>query len=147
MKIPNISIKEMVCPHVYKKYGDAAEKFLDENLMRVMDVIRNKIVKAPMIINNGTTLTQRGLRCNICQLCADKTKAGKLYLTAHFFGKGMDFTSTKYTPKQLRELILKNEHLLPCKIRMESEIDAPTWVHIDVLCAPDQKEKVYVFRA
>lgn len=142
----NISTKELVCPHVWNKYGERSVKFLRKELLETMDVIRNVIVCAPIVINTKT-LTQRGLRCNICELCANKTKAGKMYLTAHSFGAALDFSSGKYNANQLRELILKNQDKLPHKIRMESPIDAPTWVHIDVLCEPDQKEKVYIFRA
>ena len=118
-----------------------------QEILDTIDVIRNVIVKAPIVINNGKNCTQRGLRCNICELCASKTKQGRLYLTAHSFGAALDFSSPKYTANQLRDLILRNQHLLPHKIRMESSLDAPTWVHIDVLCEPDQKEKVYIFRA
>lgn len=143
---PNISVKEVVCPHTFAKYGDKAIRFIDPNLRAVLDVIRNKILKCPIIINNGSSLTQRGLRCNICQLVADKTKAGKLYLSGHNMGKSCDFSCSKYTVKQIHELIKKNADLLPCKIRLESPIDAPTWVHVDVM-TEDQKDKVYVFRA
>ena len=66
--VPHISVKEMVCPHVYAKYGDKSARFLDEDLMAVLKVIRNDILKCPIIINNGSTLTQRGLRCNVCPL-------------------------------------------------------------------------------
>ena len=143
----NISTKELVCPHVWNRYGEKSIKFFRKEALETLDVIRNVIVCAPLIINNGSTLTQRGLRCNICDLVAKKTKAGKLYLTAHWFGAGFDISSPKYTANQLRDLILKNQDKLPYKIRIESPIDAPTWVHFDVLCDPNQKEKVYIFRA
>lgn len=143
---PNISVKEIVCPHIFAKYGDKAIRFIDKDLIAVLDVIRNKILKCPMVINNGSSLTQRGLRCNICQLVADKTKVGKLYLSGHNLGKACDFSCSKYTVQQIHDLIKKNENLLPCKIRLESPIDAPTWCHVDVI-TEGQKEKVYVFRA
>ena len=143
----NIVTKELVCPHVYAKYGERSIKFMRKEILETIDVIRNKIICAPIVINNGKNCTQRGLRCNICELVANKTKAGKLYLTAHSFGAGLDFSSPKYTANQMRDMILKNQHLLPYKIRMESPIDAPTWVHIDVLCEPTQVDKVYIFRA
>lgn len=143
----NISVKEIVCPHVYKKYGDRAIKFLDRDLIAVIEVIRNDILKSPIYINNGSTLTQRGLRCNICDLCSTKTKNNKMYLSGHVLGRALDFTCKDYTPDEVRSLILNNANLLPCKIRMESAIDAPTWVHIDTVVAEDQTDKVYVFRA
>lgn len=142
----NITVKELVCPHVYAKYGERSIKFLRKEALETLDVIRNVIVCAPLLINTKT-LTQRGLRCNICELCATKTKANKMYLTAHSFGAGFDISSPKYSADELRDLIIKNQDKLPYKIRIESPIDAPTWVHFDVLCEPDQKDKVYIFRA
>lgn len=141
----NISVKEIVCPHVWEKWGDKAIRFIDPDLRAVLDAIRNKILKCPITINNSTW-KQRGLRCNCCQLVADKTKAGKVYLSAHNLGKGCDFSCKAYTVEQIHDLIKKNAHLLPCKIRLESPVDAPTWCHVDIM-TEGQKEKVYVFRA
>lgn len=141
----NISVKEIVCPHMYEKYGDNALRFVDPILIEVLDVIRNKILKCPITINNGTW-KQRGFRCNICQLVADKTKAGKMYLSGHNLGKAIDFSCKTYTVQQIHDLIKKNANLLPCKIRLESPTDAPTWVHVDIMTY-GQKYKVYVFRA
>lgn len=142
----NISVKEIVCPHVYAKWGDGAIRFIDSNLRLVLDVVRNKILKRPIRINNGTSFTQRGLRCNCCQLVADKTKTGRVYLSAHNLGKGCDFDCPGLTVQQVHDLIKKNAHLLPCKIRLESPLDAPTWTHLDII-TEGQKEKVCVFRA
>ena len=142
----NIDIKEVVCPHVYSKYGTNSVRFLDKDLIDVLDVIRNKILKCPMIINNGRTFTQRGFRCNICSLVAEKTKAGKMYLSAHNLGKGCDFSCNKYSVIQIHKMIKENANLLPCKIRLESPLDANSWVHVDVM-TEGQKDKVYVFRA
>lgn len=142
----NISVKEIVCPHVYAKWGDGALRFIDPQLRAVLDVIRNKILKKPIRINNGSTFTQRGLRCNVCQLVADKTKTGRLYLSAHNLGKGCDFDCPGLTVQQVHDLIKKNAKLLPCKIRLESPTDAPTWTHVDII-TEGQKEQVYVFRA
>lgn len=141
----NISVKEVVCPHMYEKYGDNAIRFVDPMLIQVLDVIRNKILKCPITINNGTW-KQRGFRCNICQLVADKTKAGKMYLSGHNLGKAIDFSCKTYTVQQVHDLIKKNANLLPCKIRLESPENAPTWNHVDLMTY-GQKDKVYVFRA
>lgn len=141
----NILVKEIVCPHMYEKYGDNAIRFVDPILIEVLDVIRNKILKCPITINNGTW-KQRGFRCILCQLVSDKAKVGKLYLSAHMLGKGVDFSCKAYTVQQAHELIKKNADLLPCKIRLESPLDAPTWIHVDLMTY-GQKEKVCVFRA
>ena len=143
----NIVTKELVCPHVYAKFGEKSIKFMRKEILETMDVIRNQIICAPIVINNGKNCTQRGFRCNLCELVANKTKANRLYVSAHMLGGALDFSSPRYTANQMRDMILKNQDKLPYKIRMESPIDAPTWVHIDVYCADDQKEKVYIFRA
>lgn len=141
----NISVKEIVCPHVFEKYGDSGIRFIDPMLIQVLDVIRNKILKCPIVINNGTW-KQRGLRCNLCGLVAEKTKSGKLYLSGHNMGKACDFSCKKYSVQEVHDMIKKNADLLPCKIRLESPIDATTWIHVDIMNY-GQKEKVYVFRA
>jgi hypothetical protein len=66
-----------------------------------------------MIINNysyphsGTTYTQRGLRCNICQICSDKTKAGQIYMSAHPNGAGDDFDVPGLTVRSMMPVILR----------------------------------------
>jgi hypothetical protein len=77
---------------------------------------------------------------------ADKTKAGKMYLSGHNLGKAIDFSCKTYTVQQVHDLIKKNANLLPCKIRLESPLDASSWVHFDIMTY-GQKDKVYVFRA
>lgn len=142
---PNITVKEIVCPHVYAKWGDKAIRFIRPELRETLDVIRNKILKCPMTINNKV-YTQRGLRCNCCELVAEKTKTGKVYLSAHNLGAGVDFSCSKYTVQEVHDLIKKNANLLPYKIRLESPINAPSWTHVDLI-TEDQKDKVYIFRA
>ena len=93
MKSPFFSVKELVCKHVYERYGENAAMFLDEKLIETLNVIREQILCAPMTVNNwhaGGNFTQRGLRCNICELVKSKTDAGKLYLSAHMLGKAVD---------------------------------------------------------
>lgn len=141
----NIDVKEIVCPHIYAKWGDKAIRFINPNAIAVLDVIRNKILKRPIRINNNTW-KQRGMRCNLCQLVADKTKKQQPYLSAHVLGTGFDFDCPGLTVPQIHELIKKNAHLLPCKIRLESPTNAPTWCHFDIMTY-GQKEQVYVFRA
>ena len=69
-------IQELVCRHVYEKFGDIAWQFFDNRLLETLLVIREKLGK-PIYVNNwqvGGNLTQRGLRCNACQLVAEKTR-------------------------------------------------------------------------
>lgn len=67
-------IQELVCRHVYEKFGDNAWQFFDNRLLETLLVIREKLGK-PIYVNNwqvGGNVTQRGLRCNVCQLVAEK---------------------------------------------------------------------------
>ena len=137
-------IQELVCPEVYRRYGEQAWMFIDPELIETLDMIREKILCKPMIVNNwsaGGSYTQRGLRCNLCQLVKDKTKAGKLYLSAHNFGKAVDATVQGMTAEEARRLIVKNQILLPYPVRLE---DGVNWLHLDVYDA--DKGKVYLFK-
>ena len=96
MKSDYFSIKELVCKHVYERYGESAVMFLDDKLIETLNVIREQILCAPMTVNNwhaGGNFTQRGLRCNICELVKSKTDAGSLYLSAHCWEKPSIATS------------------------------------------------------
>ena len=129
------SLKELVCPHVYKKYGDKAWMFLDTNYLHCLLVIR-ELLNVPMVCNNNT-YTQRGLRCNICNLVKNKTTP---YMSAHILGKGGDFSSSKMTAEEMRTKIKENADLLPCNIRMEADVN---WLHFDVY---DSGVKAYEFK-
>lgn len=138
-------IEELVCDHTYDKWGDRAWRFLDTNLLWCLLIIRRDIVKMPMYCNSKTA-HQKGLRCNRCQLVREKNVA---YLSAHVLGKAIDLTCPTMKAAKIRELIKANEHLFPCKIRLE-KWDASgneiSWVHLDVIDEP-QNPKVYEFKA
>ncbi len=146
MKSPYFSIKELVCKHVYERYGEGAAMFLDDKLIETLNVIREQILCAPMTVNNwhaGGNFTQRGLRCNICELVKNKTDAGRLYLSAHMLGKAVDCNADGMTAQEARRLIIDKQELLPYPIRLE---DGVSWLHID-LYDNGKKEKVYLFKA
>ncbi|MGN0091277.1 MAG: hypothetical protein ACI36Z_10055 [Alloprevotella sp.] len=124
-------IKELVCPHVYDAWGENAWKFLDDRLLDTLLVIREKIDK-PIVVNNwakGGNYSQRGLRCNVCQLVREKSEQKKVYVTAHLQGKAVDFSVNGMTAEEVRRWIVKNQILLPYPVRLESDV---TWVHLDV---------------
>ena len=120
MKSPYFSVKELVCKHVYERYGENAAMFLDDKLIETLNVIREQILCAPMTVNNwhaGGNFTQRGLRCNICELVKSKTDAGRLYLSAHMLGKAVDCNVEGMTAEEARRLIIAKQELLPYPIR------------------------------
>lgn len=123
------NIKELVCPHTYKRYGESSWKFLDTEILETLLVLRTKILCVPLICNNySVNLTQRGLRCNLCELTKEKTLKNILYISAHSNGKGFDLTSPKMTAEEMRQKIKENAHLLPHPVRIEKDVN---WLHID----------------
>lgn len=137
-------IKELVCPHVFAKYGDKSWMFLSTMILHTLLILRTKILKVPLICNSYSSgLTQRGLRCNLCNIVKEKTTDNVLYLSAHPFGMGLDITSPQMTAEEMRREIQMNEELLPYPIRLEDDVN---WLHID--CYEDGNlQKITLFKA
>ena len=131
-------IDELVCSHTMAAWGDKAWQFLGTDYLHVLLVIRRDILRRPMYCN-GFGKYQRGLRCNICPLVAEKES---VYLSSHVLGQAGDFTVEGMTAKEARTLIRANAHLLPCNIRLEGGV---SWLHIDTLPQVGVTDKVYVF--
>jgi len=127
-------IEELVCPHTFDKFGDKSWQFLDTEMLHTLLVLRAEILCVPMVINDyifGGKNTQRGLRCNICQLVKDKTKKNQIYLSAHCNGAGTDAVfgvKTGMTAEKARQLIKEKQDLLPYNIRIEKDV---IWLHFD----------------
>lgn len=132
-------ISELVCPHTHSKWGERSWQFLDTDYLHCLLIIRRDILKVGMVCNTKTS-TQRGLRCNRCELVKEKKK---VYLSSHILGKAGDFTCTGMTAQQARERIKANSHLLPCNIRLESGVN---WLHFDTLPQYGTTTKVYEFK-
>ena len=140
--------QELVDELTYKKYGDFAWNFFRTELLETLLVLRDKIVKKPMTINDwmyGKSWSQRGLRTNLSELIQAKTKQNKLSMSAHSTGAGVDFNVAGMTPSEVRQLIQTKANLLPYPIRLEDDASAPTWVHIDVY-NDGSKGKVVTFK-
>lgn len=136
-------IQELVCKHVYTKFGQVAWSFFDERLLETLLVIREKLGK-PIYVNNwqvGGNLTQRGLRCNVCALVAEKTSLEKVYMSTHIQGNGIDFDVQGMSAAEVRGWIIKNQILLPYPVRLE---DGVSWVHLDMR-TDGEKGKVILF--
>lgn len=132
-------ISELVCPHTHSAWGERAWQFLDTDYLACLLIIRRDILKVPMVCNTKTA-TQRGLRCNRCEMVKEK---GKVYLSSHILGKAGDFIVKGITAVEARSRIRNNAHLLPCNIRLE---DGVTWLHFDVLPQYGIDKKVYEFK-
>ncbi|MBQ8422837.1 MAG: hypothetical protein IJY36_01060 [Coprobacter sp.] len=126
------AIKELVCRHIYERYGEKAYMFIDDRLIETLEIIREKILGRPMIINTwaaGGNATQRGVRCNLCSLVRNKSLSGQLYLSAHCMGKAADISVEGLTGEDMRRKIIARQDLLPYPIRMEADV---AWLHIDL---------------
>lgn len=132
-------IKELVCNHIYSRFGSQAWMFLSTQLLHTLLVLRTEIVKLPMVVNTST-LKQRGMRCNMCNIVKSKTSP---YISAHVTGNGVDFTCASKTAEEIRQLIKSNQDKLPYNIRLEEGV---TWVHIDVYDS-NSSNKITTFTA
>ena len=132
-------VKELVCPHIYSRWGECSWQFLDTVFLDTLLVIRRDILQRPMTCNSSN-LTQRGVRCNMCQLVKEKDS---VYMSAHILGKAGDFTVSGMSAGEARKKILSCAELLPFPIRMEAGV---SWLHYDVLEQWGVEDKVYLFR-
>ncbi len=133
------SIKELVCGHVYEKYGERAWMFLDTMALRLLLILRRDILKVPLVCNTKI-LKQRGLRCNLCEIVKGKTSP---YMSPHPLGKAWDLSSPEMSAEEMRLKVSENVDLLPCKVRIEQDVN---WLHIDVYYEKT-KERIKYFRA
>lgn len=134
--------KELVSTRVYSKFGENSWRLFDTEFLHTLLVIRRDILKVPLICNAGGN-QQRGFRENVCPMVMAKTNANAMYISAHCIGKGADLSSPKMTAAEMRATIKEKASLLPYKVRIEDEV---TWLHIDVMCEPTQKQKIYFFK-
>lgn len=138
-------ISELVCPDVYKRFGDRAWQFFDprilENLLFIRQSIAHKIVVNTW--KTGGRYTQRGLRCNLCSLVADKTKSRQLYVSAHQQGMAVDFDIEGMTAEGVRAWIKQHKESIPHACRLE---DGTTWVHMDSRINPLIDAKIQIFK-
>lgn len=139
------SLRELIDEPTYKKYGDFAWNFLRTELLETLFVLRDRIIKQPMTINNwmtGGKFSERGLRHNMSAEVWKYTKQNKQFMSAHVMGAGVDFDAKGMTAAEVRALIQAKANQLPYPIRLE---DGVSWVHIDVY-NDGSKEKVQLFK-
>ncbi|MBQ0154752.1 MAG: hypothetical protein KBS70_08245 [Bacteroidales bacterium] len=134
------NVRELVCPHVYAKWGEQSWQFLDTAYLHTILVLRRDILRVPLVCNTKT-LTQRGFRCNMCELVKEKRS---VYVSAHMLGKGGDFTSSEMSAERMRNEIKKQSGKLPYPVRIEGGV---SWLHIDVIPQYGVHSKVYEFKA
>ena len=137
-KCKYFKLKELCCTHTLEKYSETQLwTFLDDRYKKTIDAVR-EILGAKMICNYGD-MTQRGTRCNRCEMVINKKEP---YLSAHVLWKAGDFTVEGMTAEEARKKIIENQCKLPYPIRLEAGV---SWLHIDTYEV--EGHKVYLFRA
>ena len=135
------ALPELVGREVSAKYGELAWAFLDTRLLDVILWLREGL-GIPLVCNTAA-LQQRELRTNISPLVQEKTRAGRMYLSAHCLGKGVDLSSSNMSAKDIRRWIRQHIDDCPHAIRIEGDKSAPTWVHIDVMNITENKLVIF----
>lgn len=114
-------IRELVGRTTYDKRGEAAWELLDENILRMLDIVREKF--CPLVVNNwhiGGEREWSGLR----------TSESPYYspYSQHSFGRAFDCIPVGRTVDDLREYILSHDEEFPHIGGIEIGVD---WLHID----------------
>ena len=122
-------LEELVCPHIFAKYGGFAWNFLDPRLLTLLDNIRSGIGKPVTVNNYRDGLDERGLRCTKCEIVRKEIEAGNLYMSAHTLGKAVDFDVEGLTAEETRLILTAKKNLWPYGFRLERDV---TWVHLDM---------------
>jgi hypothetical protein len=120
----NFKLQELVPPEIYQQFGDKALFLLDQNMIKMVDGIRN-FFGVPVTINNWHikgSFTLRGFRP------AD-TSVGAKY-SQHKYGRAGDMDIQGYTAEDARQAILKNQKspLLNWITVIEDKVN---WLHAD----------------
>ena len=131
-------VRELVCSHVFSKWGERSWQFLSTDYLHNLLVIRRDILQMPMVCNHDGA-EQRGLRCNMCRMVKEKKAA---YLSSHILGRAGDFSVQGLTAQEARSRIRTMQNLLPYPMRMEGGV---SWLHIDTLPQFGIEAKVYEF--
>lgn len=125
----NFNIKELVCAHCYNKFGESAWQFLSTELLSTLYTLRYTVFNKPITVNNwynGGSFSQRGLRCNMCQMVKDKKT---VYISAHCLGCAIDFNVEGLTSDKVNQIIKDNIDKFEYPIRLETNTSG--WSHVD----------------
>ena len=140
------TLKELVSPAVYHKFGEFAWNFLDDGMKKDIDLLREVIWGKALFINTwgfGGQYKESGFRCNTDSIVKAKTTP---YCSAHTLGRGFDLKpeNIKDVPI-LHNKIQLNFHRFSTVSRIESIDSAPTWIHLDNL--EDRGNCIKIFKA
>ena len=141
-------LEELVSEAVYKKYGETAWFIFSTELLTCLLLVRVGIGK-PITVNTwhvGGKFDERGYRENLSDIVLAKSTKEELYVSGHVLGIAVDFTVKGMTAPEVREWIVDNQDMFPCKIRLERSINGRliNWVHLDTKYY-EENPKVYLF--
>lgn len=137
----HFKIQELVPPSVHNKWGYAAWWFIDQELCKTIDELR-ELFGTSITINDwswGGEFTQSGYRNTQSEYYNE--------FSAHSFGKAADLKISGYKSLVAIEMIKtwKKEGKLKFLTRLELGTDG--WVHVDVFNAePNDSSGLFVFR-
>lgn len=98
-KNSSISMQDLVCDHIYEKYGESSREFFDSSLMEIIKVIRDKVFpKFHILVNSyagdnnyrDREYWQMGLFCNLCSRVYSATNDEIVAVSDHLLGKAID---------------------------------------------------------
>lgn len=105
-KNSSIDMQNLVCDHIYEKYGESSREFFDCSLLEIIKVIRDKVFPEYHILVNSyigdnnyrdREYWQMGLFCNLCSRVYSATNDGLVAISDHLLGKAVDLQV--YNPK------------------------------------------------
>ena len=136
------NIKELVSPLVFKKFGEFAWKFFDEDVLKDLDTIRE--YHGSITINDwawGGSLKQCGLRCNKDEIVATKKD---VYCSAHIMACGFDLHSSNISKLYNDvEFLIKNKRLKKIRRIENKQTTKCAWCHVDSFQAETTPEIFY----
>ena len=141
-------VYELVGKKTYNKYREDSWQFLQTDALWCLLVIREGIGEK-CTINDwkwGGKSQQKGLRTNVQQIFKQFFYKSILYLSGHPLGCAFDLIFENISAKDVRTWIVDNQHLFPCKLRLEvlKNGKETTWVHFDTKYLK-RNPKIYLF--
>lgn len=132
-KCKYFKIQELVCQHVYKKYGDKSWEFFSEEFLKDLDTVR-EVLGVPIIINNwhvNGQYKESGNRCQFCSIVAKKITNKELNMSMHNLYRAFDLKPKNLEIKKAVEMIMDNVHRFKVIKRIENPDYTLTWLHLD----------------
>ena len=132
-KCKYFKIQELVCPHVYEKYGDKSWEFFNEEFLKELDIVR-EVLGVPIVINNwskGGQYRESGNRCQFCSIVAKKIANKELNMSMHNLYQAFDLKPKELEIRKAVEIIMDNIHRFKIIKRIENPDNTLTWIHID----------------